>query len=63
MKEKSIFIGLDAIAIVLSFILILFSLYIIDYGINNSIKYLFMVIFIISTISLYNSLMEIIEKR
>lgn len=63
MKGRAIFIGLDAIAIILSFILIMFSLYIVEYGINNNIKYLFMIIFVISVILLYNSLMEIIEKR
>ena len=34
MKEKGILIGLDTIAIILSFLLIMFSLYISEYGIN-----------------------------
>ena len=63
MKEKGLLIGLDTISILLSFVLIMFSLYIMEYGINNSIKFLFVGIFVISAILLYNSIMEIIEKR
>ena len=63
MKEKGLLIGLDTISILLSFVLIMFSLYIMEYGINNGIKFLFVGIFVISAILLYNSIMEIIEKR
>ncbi len=63
MKEKGLLISLDTIAIVLSFILIVVSLYLIEYGINNTIKNLFIGIYAISALSLYNSIIGIIEKR
>lgn len=63
MKEKRLLISLDSLSILLAFILIMFSLYIMEYSINNNIRYLFIGVFIISAILLYNSIMEIIEKR
>ena len=63
MKEKIILIGLDALSIILAFSLIIFSLCVITYSFNPNTRYMFMGIGVISTIVLYNSIIEIVDEK
>ena len=63
MKDKIILIGLDAIAIILAFILIITSLCIVTYSFDGSIRFMFMGVGIISSILLHSSIMEIIDEK
>lgn len=56
LRQKGILIGLDTAAIILSIIEMIFSLLIITYTTNQNIKSAFIVIGIISAISLYRSI-------
>ena len=63
MKDKIILISLDAISIIIATIILLASLYIVTYTFDGSIRYMFMGIGLISTIVLYNSIMELIDEK
>ena len=63
MKDRFILIGLDAISMLLAFILLIFSICVTTYSFDSNAKYMFTGIGIISIILLYNSIMSIMDEK